>query len=250
MSKKVLSNSLQYTPSIDGIFKKTSAEKSGQPSMTASEVVKFEGLLALRITTTALNLLEIYLFLKTNWKDYRWVVSVEYPGTPEQHFHIILEPLPSEHAMKLSQWKKVLEERFYGPCQIPPGNKGRSTQWNRSKSVFPYTLKDGEYHYNGYTLEQISELAKLSYKKFQKGEFGNKLKELREEYLKDPVKTIRWFCERYVVLKVAYDQNLTRNTIESMVQSLYLKKNPDKVSDFVAEVCSRVDGVGYYDSYK
>lgn len=238
-----------YTKSVSQIFPK-SAPKSGRPSMTASEVVKFEGLLALRITTTALNLQEIYVFLKVNWKDHRWVVSVEYPGTPEQHFHVILEPLPSEAGIKLTEWKKRLEEGFYKPCQIPPGNKGRSTQWNKSSAVFPYTLKDGQYYYQGYTDQQISELARLSYKKFQKGEFGDKLKELRNQYLSDPLLSIRWFSDRYIQLKVAYDQNLTSNTIKAMYQSLFLKKNPDKIAEYTAFLCTDIDGIGYYNKWE
>lgn len=214
--------------------------QGSQPSMTP-QIVQKSKVIALRLTT--MNLPQVLCMLFQKWfSNFKWIISIEKENTPDQHYHIIIDPESSTSAdvsfnKDIKFWRKLLVEEVFPelPIKIPSGNKGYSLTWNETDNIFPYTLKDGQFWYNIYTKEQIDQWTKASYRKYTKNDFTVDLEKIRVEFMTTDM-CINDAIMKYIQLKLQYKQTININNISTFMRGWFYAKNPKDVRDLAGYI--------------
>lgn len=192
-----------------------SEDKGGElgslPILNSQEVGKW-----VHVRLNHLGTLDAYYdFLKKSFK--KFVVCIEKPGTPQQHFHAVFE------------WDKKLEDigdflRTYD-SKIK-GNKSFSSSWMKGENLFAYVVKESIFKFEGFSKKEIEIFQKKSYLKYSKEEFAKKLNKITDEYLTTEGMHISKFIYMFIQLKVEYKQVINENYIQQYATMVMCKKNP------------------------
>jgi len=149
------------------------------------------------------------------------IVSQESASRP--HFHILIVHGDSNTKNAQQNLKNFLKQKF-----TVKGNEDYAITETRKGTLSrlgAYVVKEGNFVQNGFSPELIEEFKALSYKKYTKNEFQEKLNSINDKYILSDLGDIRDYIRAYVELKVAFNQNLNVNTIVNYINLIYARKH-------------------------
>lgn len=148
------------------------------------------------------------------------IVSQESATRP--HFHCLILHTDTNVKNAQQNLRNFLKMKWKlkgnGGYAITETKKGTSTR------LGAYVVKDGNFCSYGISKDVIEGFKAVSYKKYTKNEFQEKLNKMREDFLKNDSDDIKDFIESYVRLKIAFNQNLNANTIVNYINLINAQK--------------------------
>lgn len=149
--------------------------------------------------------------------------------------YIICDELTHYHCLAETQMSKKEIVRVIKEKLNLKGNADFSVIKAKSKQQLKkYILKDGNYKYKGFTDEEIKLLRKQSFKKGI-----DKLQIVLEgyeiEYYNGDI-SFTQFGERYIQLKIEYNQNIHGNHVKAYLTKIKMKKNPDCIREYISDL--------------
>lgn len=175
--------------------------------------------------------IELEAFIKTFSDTY--VFTQEVSSKQKEHYHCVVNTKLEEFDLR-EKIREYLRIKF-GVPKRGDANK----QYNLSECIdvelsVVYILKDGgPLFYNNFQEDGLKKLSKKSYVKFDREDFGIKLKELKDSVKNDPSINIEGIMVKIVNLKTMFRQPINLNYIYQLSSSLYLHNHPTQISDYV-----------------
>ncbi len=169
---------------------------------------------------------DVEAFVREKLKSIYYLISQENIDT-NKHYHILVRTSVNSN----DKQNRVLRELVNKFGVKGKGNLSVKLVQNKVQ-LFKYILKDGGLiRYKGITLKEVELFKKLSTKK---GKYKLKNKALELKYMDDPTMSIVQFGFEYVELQLSY--GYTMRNQRPYLMSWYLRKNPDKIRDYVKEL--------------
>lgn len=163
-------------------------------------------------------------------------IIVSQEESTRKHFHILVLSNESDSKNARQNLRNFIK-RLYGV----EGNESYSIPDNIRKgthsTMAAYVVKDQNYVSKGFTENELEVFRKLSYKKYNSKEFVDELNIINASFMLDKDKDEKWWLEKYVKLKVSYNQVLNVNTVLNQLQLICAKKYG--VSHFCDQVLER-----------
>lgn len=162
-----------------------------------------------------------------------YLISQEGFKEDHTHYHILVQS-QSKDDNSNTRLRKAINTKL--------GLKGNgqfsiSTVRNE-KQLMKYILKDGgPIARKGIPDEVIEVMKKCSSKKGTKN-LSADLSILEEKYFQG-IYSFNKFGEEYIKLKIAYNQNLYSNHIKAYLTKMELKKEPERIRQYVLDIMSR-----------
>lgn len=172
--------------------------------------------------------------LKQWLKDYgalKWVFAFEdNTNKSNAHYHIVYLSLLKD---TLVDYIKQLYPQF-------KGNKYFSqTPAKDIDLAIRYTLKDGEFEFEGFAENYIQEQLKLSYKKSGDGNLSKEIDNIRQMFLTDKIDIFK-AVDMYVALLCKYNKTINRNHMKSLILSWELQRSAESRRQFCKEMVSEI----------
>lgn len=160
---------------------------------------------------------------------YKYIISEEGDGvTTKYHQHIILV------CDQDTKFIRNLIKTTYPDCAT---NKCIYIKLCVTKTgLAKYTLKEGEYIYQGFSKQFIDDTFKCSK---PKTDLKKDITENEDNYILDKICDSE-FIKRYISLKVRHDQPLYMNHIEAYMRKMACKKSPRRIDALVSVILERI----------
>lgn len=137
------------------------------------------------------------------------------------------------HVVYLTNQKTTLVDHIK---QIHPHFKGNKyfshTPAKDIDLAIRYTLKDGEFEFEGFSENYIQEQLKLSYKKTGDGNMSKEIDKIREQYITTGM-SIRQGVAMYVNLLIKYNKTINRNHMKSLILSWELQRSVESRNRYI-----------------
>lgn len=155
---------------------------------------------------------------------YYWVYAFENnTNKSNAHYHIVY----------LTTQENTLVDFIKGLYPQFKGNKYFShTPAKDIDLAIRYTLKDGEFEFEGFAETYIQEQLKLSYKKTGDGKLSQEIDKIREKYLTTKM-SIKQGVAMYVDLLIKYNKTINRNHMKSLILSWELQRSVESRNRYV-----------------
>lgn len=162
----------------------------------------------------------------------KWVFSFE-NGTNKSNAHY--------HIVYLTSLKDTLVDYVK---TIYPHFKGNAffshTPAKDIDLAIRYTLKDGEYEFQGFAQNYIEEQYKLSYRKSGDGNLSREIDKIRELFLSGKVELYKCVDMYVDLLVVKYNKTVNRNHMKSLILSWELQRSTESRRQFCKELVSEI----------
>lgn len=227
-------------PIIDSTKSAYFADEVGVPLESSNEPHAFTA----RLTDSSITLDSVYESFITFYGDVECLISVEKKGTEKQHFHFyyIVNRYIQEERQWFTKWAKDLLK-----VSVLKNKKYMLSECVTENAPI-YVLKDGEFKYKNIPEKTIEEWKLLSYKKYSKVEFAEKLAILEAQYLRGEVPLrvtsqgvlstnydLSDFMCDFIRLKCDYKQISNLPSMQGYARMLYLRKHADRIVE-IAEL--------------
>lgn len=198
-------------------MKKKTENQTTIPLLNLSQTAFYAGRIK---NVKKLKIQKTYDFLKQHYKYI--IISLEgTPNTSTEHIHLLLGQNETSTKNVRAHIKEVYPDA--------KGNKCLSvSEVSDVKQCSKYTLKEGNYLYQGFTPEFIRTMSKCSNKKEHLKE---KIQENEEKLLSEQI-TYRNFCINYLKIKVDHGQNISHNHVRSYFNRFKLKSGTMTYEDY------------------
>lgn len=159
------------------------------------------------------------------FKEFKYIISEEgsEDGAVKYHQHIVLVT----YDRTLEDIRKIIKDT-YPDCN---GNKCLYLKPVKDKKqVSKYTLKDGEYYYQGFSDDYINKMFKLS---SPKTKLKDRIVKNQDDYIMGEI-DFEEFIQEYIMIKADHDQPLYMNHIEAYARKLKVKKEGKRFAQKIA----------------
>lgn len=207
--------------------------------------------LTFRITTSDVSLDQLWSAIVKYFPKERLILAIEKEGEPGQHFHGLLEFITQEFlSMKLIAIRRIFF-RLFEEIKLKKTTRQSpyALSWDRGKAAV-YTVKMGQYKYQGYTEKEITDFVIQSYKKYEGHAFKDDLDKLVKKYLTTPDNhsknyyeifedknyvcyDIKQFIDDMIALKDSYGQRSNLKSVSDYASMLERKKHPERRAYYV-----------------
>lgn len=193
--------------------------------VTITDLLSLEGVWwALRLTDDG-SVLDMDKTQQITTKYDKWIISEEGDGDHTRlHHHIIIS---TKQDIKRDTIRQHIKEVY----PTLKGNKSIYIQpCKDKKQLTKYTLKEGQYKYNGFSKDFIKNMERCA---SPKTDLKKNIQDIEDQYILGQLDD-KEFLSKYIQLKALHDQPLYLNHIQAYMTKQMTKKNPG-LSNLIAD---------------
>lgn len=186
---------------------------------------------------------DFFIYVQDTEQFCRYVLSIEKPDTPEEHYHMVVgtDESVTEQDMRMyisdsfirPYWVVQKKDGSYG---VPRGYGCKQYHLDKANDLdkaVSYACKDKKYYFEGFPEDYIASMSAQSFTKVTRSGFKTEYQEYCLKFQQDSSLTVADFMEQVMLLKAKYGQGINMYSIEQLARSNLVRRDPGSARGMV-----------------